>query len=70
MNPDHIFPPYFSDSHHHSISVQVFHVVSFIQVLWPNFCTRAIPKSTSDWLVKKVKSREKIFITYKTYIHK
>jgi hypothetical protein len=30
---------------------------------------RAIPKSTSDWLVKKGKNREQNFITYKTYIH-
>ena len=31
--------------------------------------TRAIPKSTSDWLVKKVHNREQNFIIWNSYIH-
>jgi hypothetical protein len=30
---------------------------------------RAIPKSTSDWLVKKIQKREQNFIIWKSYIH-
>ena len=38
-----------------------------------DFClirhTRAIPKSTSDWLVKKTQNREQNFIIRNSYIH-
>jgi hypothetical protein len=30
---------------------------------------RAIPKSTSDWLVKKIQNREQNFIIWNSYIH-
>jgi len=32
--------------------------------------TRAIPKSTSDWLVKKIQNREQNFIICNSYINK
>jgi len=31
--------------------------------------TRAIPKSTSDWLVKKIQNREQNFIMWNSYIY-
>jgi len=31
--------------------------------------TSAIPKSTSDWLVKKVQNREQNFIIWNSYVH-
>ena len=52
------------------------HVVKFIYELsiglgdiWVNGGTRAIPKSTSDWLVKKIPNREKHFTIWSSYIH-
>ena len=32
-------------------------------------CTRAIPKSTSNWLIKKIQNREQNFIIWNTYMH-
>ena len=32
-------------------------------------CTRAIPKSTSDWLVKRIQNTEQNFIIWNRYIH-
>ena len=31
-------------------------------------CTRAIPKSTSDWLIKKIQHREQNFTIWNSYI--
>jgi len=33
------------------------------------YTTRAIPKSTSDWLVKKIQNREQNFIVWSSYVH-
>jgi len=43
--------------------------ISVCIFIWQRRNTRAIPKSTSDWLVKKIQNREQNFIIWNSYKH-
>jgi len=43
-----------------------YHYFLFVNYI---ICTRVIPKSTSDWLVKKIQNREQKFIIWNSYVH-
>jgi hypothetical protein len=53
--------PRFINQHRHDYQFTVWQ--------YRSICTRTIPKSTSDWLVKKIQNREQNFIIWNSYTH-
>jgi len=60
----------YTHTHTHTVTHYINTNVDWTEFLvHTNQCTRAIPESTSDWVVKKIQIRKQNFITWNSYIH-